>query len=103
MAKTDKDKPTKAANDVAIGDGSGVSLPPIDEVARLAEGTYALQEGEAVAFPAIHAVRLDRPGVLRCGPYEAGKVYRVDGETLTNAEAHRLVKHKGFTEINEEV
>jgi hypothetical protein len=36
-------------------------------------------------------VRLTRPGVVACGPYQAGIVYEVEAE-----EARRLVEVKGF-------
>jgi len=48
----------------------------------------------------IAAIRLDRAGARAVGPYLAGVVYPVDGETLTNDEAHRLVSAKGFTELS---
>jgi len=44
------------------------------------------------------AVRMDRPGVVACGPYRAGQVYEV-GDDLSESEARRLVNVKGFTPL----
>lgn len=43
------------------------------------------------------AVRLVRAGVRACGPYLAGKIYRVETK-----EAERLIAVKGFERVAEE-
>jgi hypothetical protein len=48
----------------------------------------------------IAAIRMERPGVRSVGPYEAGAIYIVGENGLTNEEATRLVDHKGFTELS---
>lgn len=50
---------------------------------------------KVVATPAERVVQLDRPGVLACGPYVAGKAYSVPV-----AEAERLVRVKGFRYVD---
>ncbi len=44
--------------------------------------------------PTTKRVRLDRPGVLACGPYRAGEEYELPVE-----EAERMIRDKGFVEI----
>lgn len=44
--------------------------------------------------PSTRFVRLNAPGVIACGDYQAGQVYEVDAE-----EAERLIGHKGFVEV----
>ena len=39
-------------------------------------------------------IRLERSGVVACGPYRAGEVYEVEEN-----EAQRLIDHKGFIEV----
>lgn len=47
--------------------------------------------------PKTKHVKLDRPGVVACGPYRAGETYELPVE-----EADRLIRDKGFIEINAE-
>lgn len=54
---------------------------------------------EGTARARKRTVILDRPGVIACGDYQAGKEYEVDAEV-----ARRLVSVKGFryTTTNQE-
>lgn len=52
-----------------------------------------------VELKKIKAIQLKTEGVLACGKYKAGVVYKVGQDDLTNEEANRLVSHKGFSEV----
>lgn len=70
---------------------------PGDEVDAVTVQDAVPAEPEKTLKP-IKAVRLVRDGVKRCGPYLAGRDYRVP-EDVSLEEAHRLIGAKGFIEV----
>ena len=57
------------------------------------------EKKEQPKLKTIKAIQINREGLNACGKYKAGVVYVVGENGLTNEEAHRLIDHKGFSEV----